>query len=604
MPPLAHAPDLLGASGWRNVERPVDLRHDLAGRVVLLLFFAPGCIHSWHALATMELLDARFEGRPLSVLGVATPRHAADEWLEDVVHARGVRFPIALDAERRIFEAYGCGVWPTLVAVDATGRVRFHGGGEPDGRALVEAVKTLLAEVEYAGYASLAPATVCVEPEPQRQALAQPSGVAFDPGRRLLWIVDTGHHRLLAVDAGTGEVKRVLGSLPGASDGDADSATWFAPSGAWFDAALDRLVVADTGNHLLRAVDASFGVSTLLGTGARAFDRYGGASGVGQGLASPTAATGDATGLLVAMTGLHQVWSVAPGDGIAMSRVGTGFLGSADGVAAHARLAEPRAVAVRGDEVAICDSGNHALRLWTRGDDSVRKLVGGTAGDADGDLEQARLCEPRAVLFAGAELIVADTGNGKLRRVDPAGGRVRTLEVGIDFGRPTALALDGRRLYVADAARNQVVVVDLDAMGAEVLAVVPPVSAPSDPVVVRLRAEADCVLKIALPLPPGASVLEDVAVRVTLQATSGRPLAIDLTYEAAMEGALAVVRGVKTGAAGEGAVRADLRYHTSHGRGRAAHPQRVSLEARFVLEPGAPVMAQWLGGSRAPDPIA
>lgn len=595
MPPLEHAPDLLGASGWCNVERPIDLRHDLAGQVAVLLFFAPSCVHSRHALATMALLDARFAGRPLSVLGVATPRDSADTWLEDVLHSLGVRFPIAVDAEHRVFEAYGCGVWPTLVVVDGTGRVRFHGGGEPDPRALTEAVKTLLAEVEYAGYGSMAPAAARLEAPPSPLALAQPAGLAVDVAQRLLWIADTGHHRLLAVDADSGTVRRVLGCLPGASDGDADAATFYAPRGLWFDGATRRLIVADTGNHLLRAVDADGRVTTLLGTGARAFDRHGGSSGVGQGLASPWAVAGADDELVLAVTGLHQIWSMRLADGVASARVGTGYPGRTDGMAAHARLSEPQGIAGRGDEIVICDFNNHALRIWDRAKDAVTTLLGGPeSGDVDGAFAGVRLHYPSAVVWHGEDLIVADSGNGKLKRVDRARSEVATLAVGVELARPTALAIVGDRLFVADSARDRVVVGDLQTGAAHELEVrVPSAAVPS--AVVRLRAQADCVVKIALALPPGASVHPDTAVRVVLRTVTGQALAADLTLEAAVEGSYAVARGLTTAASGTGVVRAELLYHTRHGLGRVAHGQHVVREATFTLDPDAPTMAQWNG---------
>ncbi|MEZ5963299.1 MAG: redoxin domain-containing protein [Planctomycetota bacterium] len=595
MSPLEHAPDLLGATAWHNVDRPVDLRHDLAGRVVLLLFFAPGCVHSQHALASMAWLDARFQTRPLAVIGVATPRFPADAWLDDVVHALGVRFPIAVDAERSVFDAYGCGAWPTLVLVDGTGRVRFHGGGEPDARAVIDATKTLLAEVEYAGYGSMAPGAVRVDASLSPQSLAQPSGVAVDAARDLLWIADTGHHRLLAVACDTGAVCHVIGGMPGAGDGGVADASLHVPRGLCFDVERDRLVVADTGNHLLRAVDANAGVTTILGTGARAYDRYGGASGVGQGLASPWGVAASPGDLVVAMSGLHQAWTMAVDDGIATARVGTGFAGSTDGVAAHARLSEPHAVAVRGELVAIADTGSHALRLWDRAADAVRTLIGGEPGDVDGELAQARLCAPSGLAFHGEDLLLADTGNGKLKRVDRDWRHIRTLDLGEHLQRPTAVVVREDRAFVADSARNRIVVVDLIEETAADLPILVP-APPVRPARVHLRAQAECVLKVQLPLPAGASVHPDIAVRITLRTVSGQPLAIDLSYEAAVEGSFAVVRGVTTGPPGAGTVRAQLDYHSTHGHGRVAHAQRVHLEATFALDADAPVMAQWIAG--------
>lgn len=593
MPPLQHAADLLGASGWRNTDRPVDLRHEMSGRVVLLLFFAPRCVHSRNALATMTFLDAAFAGRPLTVLGVASPREPNDTWLDEVLDETGVRFPVAIDDELRVFEAYGCGAWPTLVVIDGIGQVRYFGAGEPDGRALADAARTLLAEIEYGGYQGPPPPARVVPPLPAA-VLLHPQGLALDPARGRLWVADTAHHRLLALDASTGEVLRVLGRGPGASDGGAEQARFCAPRGLWFDAVADRLLVADAGNHLLRAVDAGGNVVTLLGNGARGHDRYGGARGPGQSLGFPCAVVGDGVELVLALTGVHQLWSVST-DGVGVVRAGTGFAGLLDGVAAHARLAEPMGMAWRGNEVVFCDSGNHALRVWDRQQESVRTLVGGQqAGDADGDLTQARLCFPAAVAWHDdGTLLVADTGNGKIRRVDLAGGRVATLDLGVELRHPCALALAGDRLFVADSAFDRILVHEFGT-AARVLEIG---LAPADtvPGIVRLRSSADCVLKLGLDVPQGAAVHPDVGVRVQLRVLGGQPLVrSEQEYEATVEGTRAVVRGVTTGTQG-GDVQALVLYHTTHGQGRVSHAQSAELRATFDLQADAPSMARWDG---------
>ncbi len=594
MLPIEHAPDLRGATAWHNVAGEVDLRHDLAGQVVVLLFFTPSCVHSREALLTLALLDARFTGRPLAVVGIATPRDPADARVDDVLAEYDVRFPVALDGDAAVWNAYGCGAWPTLVLVDATGRVRFHGLGEPDPSALTSAVRTLLAEIEYGGEAHALPAVARVVPPPVPVgSLAQPCGLALDAAHGVLWIADTLHHRLVAVDAESGAVREVIGGVPGANDGAMASATFCAPRGLAFDTTAQRLLVADTGNHLLRQVDAERSVSTLLGNGARSLDRGGGARGVGQGLASPFAVCASDGEWLLAVAAAHQIWGM-DGTGLAVVRVGSGVLGRDDGAAATARLSQPRALAVRGREVAFCDFANHAVRLWNRATDTVATLIGvdAAAGDAAGDLATARLQQPSAVVWHGDDLIVADTGNGKLKRIERARQQVTTLAVAVPLERPVAMALDGDVLFVADSARRVIVVLDLRRGTARELSIDIPVPAPSA-YCVQLRAQADCGLKIPLALPPGASVHPDTPVRVALSCLAGKPLVVELTYDAKVEGAYAVLRGVKTGIAGEGRVRAELRYYTRHGEGRVAHAQNVALTADITLLPEAPTMALW-----------
>jgi sugar lactone lactonase YvrE len=589
MLPLVQAPDLRGATGWRNVAHAVDLHHDLAGQAVVLVFFTPTCVHSRDALAASVLLDARFAGRPVAVLGVATPRAPADARLDEVLAEFEVRFPVALDADRAVWRAYQCSAWPTLVLLDAEHRVRFHGCGEPDVRAVAGAVRTLLAELGTWSVAVAVPTAPRQPPPPRSRALHQPAGLAFDARRGELWIADTGHHRLLAVDAESGAVRTVVGGMAGASDGRAAEATFCAPRGLWLDAAAHRVLVADTGNHLVRAVETDSGeVTTLLGTGARAFDQVGGARGIGQGLAAPWSLAGRNGEVVVAMAGTHQLW-VLRAEGIAVAAVGSGVRGAADGPAGAARLAEPRGLAVRGDLVAWSDAGSDAVRLWDCAAGSTRTLVPGGGGAA------APLQQPAALAWVGDTLLVADTGNGRLVRIDLETGAVLYVPLRARLERPAALALAADRWFVADSARDAVLVVDADTGEARELGIVLP-----DPEVaparLHLRAAAECVVKIPLPVPAGAAVHPDVPVAVALRSLAGAPLAVPLAYEAQVEGAFAVVRGVKTGAAGVGRMRAEVRYFTRHGEGRVAHVHDLVREAEVELDADAPAMALWSAG--------
>ncbi|MCJ7750057.1 MAG: hypothetical protein MUQ65_03025 [Armatimonadetes bacterium] len=104
--------------------------------------------------------------------------------------------------------------------------------------------------------------------------------------------------------------------------------------------------------------------------------------------------------------------------------VGAPAPGHRDGPASEARFDGPAAVAVGQDgTVYIADSGNHCLRRLSPGG-VVSTLAGapGEAGLADGRGEDARFSSPAGLaLLADGSILVADTGNHRLRRVSPAG---------------------------------------------------------------------------------------------------------------------------------------------------------------------------------------
>ena len=91
-------------------------------------------------------------------------------------------------------------------------------------------------------------------------------------------------------------------------------------------------------------------------------------------------------------------------------------------------------------------------------------IAGGTgreelAGDG-GPLALASFSAPHGLSFApDGTLIVSDTGNGRIRRVDPVTGTVSTLAAGLDGPFDVEAAADGS-VYVAENAGNRILRVD------------------------------------------------------------------------------------------------------------------------------------------------
>jgi DNA-binding beta-propeller fold protein YncE len=141
------------------------------------------------------------------------------------------------------------------------------------------------------------------------------------------------------------------------------------------------------------------------------------------------------------------------------------------------RLAFPGKVAVRGDRIAIADSGHHRLLLGRLEDDGSRMRVehaigSGVPGFANGEAPAFRY--PQGLAFGGDDaLYVADAGNHAIRAVALANGSVRTiagngaqLRTARDrnagaLSSPWDIALDGDTLYIAMAGIHQLWTLDL-----------------------------------------------------------------------------------------------------------------------------------------------
>jgi len=145
---------------------------------------------------------------------------------------------------------------------------------------------------------------------------------------------------------------------------------------------------------------------------------------------------------------------------------------------APGELAYPGKVAVRGDRIAVADSGHHRIligRLEERGlRMRVERIVGsGRAGFADGDAATFRY--PQGLAFGDDVLYVADTGNHAVRAILLASGATRTIagtgtqlrnardRAAGALSSPWDLALDGKTLHVAMAGIHQLWTIELRA---------------------------------------------------------------------------------------------------------------------------------------------
>lgn len=344
-------------------------------------------------------------------------------------------------------------------------------------------------------------------------SLAEPNGVAVDAAGNV-YIADTTNHRIRRVDAGTGVITTVAGTGTAGSTGDggpAIDARLFLPRGVAVDAGGD-VFVADTANHRVRRVDAVTGIiTTLAGTGAQGFSGDGGPA-VAARLQLPRGVAVDASGnVYVADTFNHRLRKVAAGTGTITTFAGNGTGGSSGdgGPATAAGLHYPDGVALDGrGNPHIADTYSHRIRRVEAGTGTITTVAGsalyGYAGD--GTLATgARLYQPSGVAVdQWGHILIADTVNQRIRRVDAATGIISTIAgngtqgPGGDGGPATEASLHAPHavavhasghLYIADTLNRRIRTVPL----------------PNEPP----EAVAGPDQAIACALPSGATVLLD-----------------------------------------------------------------------------------------------
>ncbi|WP_327662583.1 MULTISPECIES: NHL domain-containing thioredoxin family protein [unclassified Streptomyces] len=449
------APELVGKGGWLNTGGSEYSLVDLRGRIVILDFWTFCCINCLHVLDELRELEEKHRDTVV-IIGVHSPKfvheaeHAA---VVDAVERYGVEHPVLDDPELATWKQYAVRAWPTLVVIDPEGYVVAQHAGEGHAHAIGTLVEEL--EAEHAARGTLRRGEgPYVAPEPVATDLRFPGKAISLPSGNFL-VSDTTRHQLVELEGDGETVVRRLGS--GERGFGADS--FNEPQGlALLDA--NTVVVADTVNHALRALDLKAGsVTTLAGTGKQWWQgspTSGPALDVD--LSSPWDVAVFGGKVWIAMAGVHQLWTYDPETRTVGVAAGTTNEGLVDGPGDEAWFAQPSGLAVSpdGTRLWVADSETSALR-YVDGDGAVHTAVGTGLfdfGHRDGDAEQALLQHPLGVTaLPDGSVAVSDTYNHALRRYDPATGQVTTLAT--DLREPSdALVVDGD-VVVVESARHR-----------------------------------------------------------------------------------------------------------------------------------------------------
>jgi thiol-disulfide isomerase/thioredoxin len=120
-----------GAIGWLNSEplTPAGLR----GKVVLVDFWTYTCINWLRTLPYVRAWAERYEDRGLVVVGVHTPEFPFERDVGNVGRAvkdMRIDYPVAIDSDYEVWNAFANRYWPALYLADAEGRLRYQHFGE------------------------------------------------------------------------------------------------------------------------------------------------------------------------------------------------------------------------------------------------------------------------------------------------------------------------------------------------------------------------------------------------------------------------------------------------------------------------------------------
>ena len=145
-------PILDGATAWIN-SQPLKAA-DLRGKVVLIEFWTYTCINWRRQFPYVRAWADKNKDKGLVVIGVHSPEFAFEKNIDNVRQAiREIRvpFPVAVDSDYSVWQAFNNEYWPALYFVDSQGRIRHHQFGEGDYEQSEAVIKQLLAEAGATG---------------------------------------------------------------------------------------------------------------------------------------------------------------------------------------------------------------------------------------------------------------------------------------------------------------------------------------------------------------------------------------------------------------------------------------------------------------------
>jgi thiol-disulfide isomerase/thioredoxin len=140
-------PALRGANAWVN-SQPLNTQ-DLRGKVVLVDFWTYTCINWRRTMPYLRAWAEKYQDNGLVVVGVHTPEFSFEKDLDNVrraAKAERVDYPIAVDSDYAIWNAFDNHYWPALYFIDAQGHIRHHQFGEGDYERSEQVIQQLLTE--------------------------------------------------------------------------------------------------------------------------------------------------------------------------------------------------------------------------------------------------------------------------------------------------------------------------------------------------------------------------------------------------------------------------------------------------------------------------
>jgi thiol-disulfide isomerase/thioredoxin len=176
-------PALTNAKGWLN-SKPLTSA-DLTGKVVLYDFWTYSCVNCVRSIPHLRSWYQRYAADGLVIVGVHSPEFDFEKNPSNVAAAvkrLGVDYPVALDPNMGIWNAFGNQYWPEEWVADKSGHLRYQSVGEGDYTQTENVLRELLGVKKSAPRAAAPSAGSLGAPPAQNQNITQETYLGLERG--------------------------------------------------------------------------------------------------------------------------------------------------------------------------------------------------------------------------------------------------------------------------------------------------------------------------------------------------------------------------------------------------------------------------------------
>lgn len=137
---------VFAASDWLNGRPSAP---DVRGKVVVVDFYTFGCYNCKNVEPNLRALYKNLPRKDLVILSVHSPETALEHSRRALIASlgeQGVVWPVAVDNDFAIWNAYGINAWPTQLIFDRRGQLRKTVVGDSQDQVVDSTIKELLGE--------------------------------------------------------------------------------------------------------------------------------------------------------------------------------------------------------------------------------------------------------------------------------------------------------------------------------------------------------------------------------------------------------------------------------------------------------------------------